>query len=109
MRRRLRIPLPLLSRKNSPISSAAAALHLASHGVNVVVLEAGEVGRGVMGARDVVEHAKIRAGDEREVHYSSTAGSAVLPGPVNCVKMAIRWATRARASCARTHRGPLGQ
>jgi hypothetical protein len=54
------------------------------------VLEAGEVGRGVMGARDVVEHAKVRAGDEREVHYSSTAGSAVLPGPVNCVKMAIR-------------------
>ena len=72
------------------LPAPAAALHLASHGANVLVLEAGHVGRGTMGARDVVGHAKIRVGDESEVHYSSTSGSAVLPRPVNCVKMAIR-------------------
>ena len=72
------------------VPTSATALHLASIGANVLVLEAGEVGRGTMGARDVVGHSKIRAGDESEVHYSATSGSAVLPEPVNCVKMAIR-------------------
>ena len=55
-----------------------------------MVLEAGQVGRGVMGSRDIPEHAETRIGDEREVHYSATSGSACLPAPVSCVKMAIR-------------------
>ena len=72
------------------VAGAAAALHLAAHGADVLVLEAGEVGCGIMGARELPAHASTRDGDEREVHYSATSGSAVLPAPVSCVKMAIR-------------------
>jgi len=49
------------------MGSTAAALHLAAHGVDVVVLEAGQVGRGVMAARDIAQHATTRPGDEHEV------------------------------------------
>ena len=72
------------------VAGAAAAMHLAAHGADVLVLEAGEVGCGIMGARELPAHASTRDGDEREVHYSATSGSAVLPAPVSCVKMAIR-------------------
>jgi hypothetical protein len=72
------------------IMVVAASLHLAAQGVDVLVLEAGQIGKGVMGARSLAPHASTRAGDESEVHHSSTSGSAVLPAPVSCVKMAIR-------------------